>query len=107
MICAIAAYQNMELSQVDVQKAYLNARSDETIYMEQPEGFTDKKHPDYVCCLNRALYGTMQAGNAWWKELDSTYQKTGHSRSSVDKCVHVKVNEGKLTIMATYTDNVT
>ncbi|PKI68085.1 hypothetical protein CRG98_011681 [Punica granatum] len=30
------------------------------VYMEQPPGFTDPAHPNYVCRLNRALYGLRQ-----------------------------------------------
>ncbi|GJY90155.1 ribonuclease H-like domain-containing protein [Tanacetum coccineum] len=32
----------------------------ETVYMHQPLGFTDSTHPDYVCLLQKSLYGLKQ-----------------------------------------------
>nr|GEU39691.1 ribonuclease H-like domain-containing protein [Tanacetum cinerariifolium] len=40
-----------------------------TVYMHQPPGFWDSTHPDYVCLLQRSLYGLKQAH----RELDISY----------------------------------
>ena len=37
-----AAYQDLELHQMDFVTAFLNARVEEEIYMEQPEGFNQE-----------------------------------------------------------------
>lgn len=48
------------LRQLDISNAFLNGH--ENIYMVQPQGFVDKKFPDYVCKL-KVLKWT-EAGSA-------------------------------------------
>ena len=56
-ILSMVAHFDMELQQMDVKTAFLHGFLDEVIYMEQPEGYVDPKHPDKVCLLKRSLYG--------------------------------------------------
>lgn len=46
---------------MDVKTAFLHGFLDEVIYMEQPEGYEDKDHPDKVCLLKRSHYGLTQS----------------------------------------------
>ena len=39
MLIAIAAIQNLEIHQMDINTAFLDGDLDEEIYMEQPKGF--------------------------------------------------------------------
>ncbi|CAM8953743.1 unnamed protein product [Rhodiola kirilowii] len=41
---------------MDVKTAFLNGSLDETIFMKQPKGFIDNKHPDFVCYLEKKIY---------------------------------------------------
>ncbi|GJT70191.1 retrotransposon protein, putative, ty1-copia subclass [Tanacetum coccineum] len=59
ILIAIAAYY--EIWQMDVKTAFLNGHLTEKVYMEQLEGFVDKKFPNHVCKLNRSIYGLKQA----------------------------------------------
>jgi histone deacetylase 1/2 len=34
---------------MDVDNTFLNTELTEEIFLEQPEGFKDNKHPNYVC----------------------------------------------------------
>ena len=61
MVFMMAAVYDLELDQIDVCAAYLNANIDVPIYMKQPKGY---EHGNMVCKLNKALYGTKQAGRA-------------------------------------------
>ncbi|KAL7283853.1 hypothetical protein ACG7TL_003293 [Trametes sanguinea] len=107
IICATATYRDMEMRQDDIEKAYLNATPQKTVYMDQPPGFVDQEHPDYVCEVLRSLYGLMHAGNDWWQHLDSTYDQLGFSRSRADECVRARFDNSGLSITATYTDDIT
>nr|GEW46752.1 retrotransposon protein, putative, Ty1-copia subclass [Tanacetum cinerariifolium] len=45
ILISIAAFYDYEIWQIDVKTAFLNGYLDEDIYMVQPEGFVDLKHP--------------------------------------------------------------
>ena len=98
---------NLELWQIDFESAYLNGKMKEEVYMRQPEGFVAEGKEDHVCRLLRSLYGTMQAGHTWWHELDTTYTELGYVRSRVDESVRSRRAGDELTIISTYTDDVT
>ncbi|GJZ02463.1 retrotransposon protein, putative, ty1-copia subclass [Tanacetum coccineum] len=57
ILVAIAAFYDYEISKIDVKTAFLNGYLDEDIYMVQPEGFIDPKHPKKVCKIQRYIYG--------------------------------------------------
>ncbi|GJS51205.1 retrovirus-related pol polyprotein from transposon TNT 1-94 [Tanacetum coccineum] len=57
ILIAIAAFDDYEIWKMDVKTAFLNGYLDEDIYMVQPEGFIDPKHPRQVCKLQRSIYG--------------------------------------------------
>jgi hypothetical protein len=62
-ILAVAAANNLRVDQLDMESVYLNREMDTEVYIEQPPGFVDKKHPNYVYRLWKALYGLKQAEN--------------------------------------------
>jgi hypothetical protein len=57
---------------MDVKSAFLNGDLEEEVYIEQPEGFLLSKNEDYVCRLNKSLYGLKKAPRAWYPRLAST-----------------------------------
>lgn len=59
----IAAQKNQIVHQWDVQTAFLAGKLEETIYMEQPDGFNDGTNR--VCKLKRSLYGLKQSSRCW------------------------------------------
>ena len=56
-ILAIVVVQHWPIRQLDVKNAFLHSYLRETVYMEQPPGFTNPEFPHHVCRLKRALYG--------------------------------------------------
>ena len=47
---------------MDVKTAFLNENLVEDVYMTQPEGFVDPKHPNKVCKLQRSIYKHPEVG---------------------------------------------
>ncbi|GJX05276.1 retrotransposon protein, putative, ty1-copia subclass [Tanacetum coccineum] len=45
ILIAIAAYYDYEIWQMDVKTSFLNGRLNKDVYMGQPEGFVNPKHP--------------------------------------------------------------
>ncbi|GKD12616.1 retrotransposon protein, putative, ty1-copia subclass [Tanacetum coccineum] len=75
----IAVFYDYEIWKMDVKTAFLNGYLDEGIYMVQPEGFVDPKHPRKVCKLQRPIYGINQASRSWNKRFDEEIKKFGFS----------------------------
>ena len=62
---AVAAMYGLEVDSGNVSGAYLQSempKENIVYYVEQPEGFKDPAHLDWVCMLNNTLYGVLIAG---------------------------------------------
>nr|GFB54707.1 hypothetical protein [Tanacetum cinerariifolium] len=53
-----------EYGEMDVKTTFLNGELNKVVYVSQPEGFMDLKHPTHVYRLKKALYGLKQAPRA-------------------------------------------
>jgi len=42
---------------MDVKSAFLNGFIEDEVHIEQPPGFVDPTHPDFIFKLEKALYG--------------------------------------------------
>ena len=56
-LLAFAASKGFRLHQMDVKSVFLNGYIEEEVYVRQPPGFEDPKHPHHVFKLSKALYG--------------------------------------------------
>ncbi len=82
-ILTLATIEDMEIDQMDVKTAFLNGDLEEEIYMEQPEGFTEKGE-HLVCKLHKSLYRLKQFPRAWNQKLDVFLKSMEFVRSDVD-----------------------
>ena len=110
-LLAVANICNWDIHQMDVKTAFLQGDLEDEIYMQQPEGFIDKKRPDYVCKLNKGIYGLKQAARCWNAAIDTYLLSSGYKKCSADPCVYmksVKQKNGKIdfVIIALYVDDI-
>lgn len=105
MILATCAAKGLEVRQLDVDSAYLNGEMDTEVFMVQPPGFVDQEHPDYVCKLNKTLYGLKQAGRSWNLLANEYLLELGFKRSSADTCIYVRNTEEGYIIVGLYVDD--
>ena len=87
-ILSIATSSLWPIRQFDISNAFLHGFIDSDIYMEQPIGFHDSSHPDYVCKLSKSLYGLKQAPRARFHRLTSFLQDLGFQASKADFFVY-------------------
>src|SRR6266850_320961 len=104
-ILAIAMELNLEVHQMDVKSVYLNGELEEEIYMETPPGFNIPE--GMVLKLIKAVDGTKQGGRVWYNNVKATLEGMGYTCTESDHAVFVRLQDGKLSIIALYVDNFT
>jgi len=79
---------------IDVEGAFLLGRLDPgiEIYIAVPQGFEKYYKPTDVLLLERTMYGTRQAANAFWKQLLLCLEDMNFKRSEADPCLYWKEN---------------
>ena len=70
LLLSYAVNRGIILYQMDVKSAFLN-RVIEEVFVKQPPGFEDLKHPNHVYKLKKSLYGLKQAPRAWYDRLSN------------------------------------
>lgn len=88
MLLAMVAHYDMELLQLDVKTAFLYGDLDETIYMEQPDGYVERGKVDKVCLRDRSLYGLKP--RQWHKRFEQYITSLGFVHCHDDACVYLK-----------------
>jgi transposase InsO family protein len=106
ILLTIAATQDLEILQADVEGAYLNGNLDVDIYMEYPEGVKPKKGCDGLL-LKKSLYGLKQSGRTWWIEMGTKLAKLGFKRLESDWGLYTRPRNQKdgLIIILVYVDD--
>jgi hypothetical protein len=62
ILMAIAARFDLELIQYDAVNVFVNAKLEDTVFMQMPPGY---KTPGKILRLNKALYGLRQSLSLW------------------------------------------
>jgi hypothetical protein len=104
-LLAFAAEHNLEVHQMDVKSAYLNAPLKEEIYMEAPPGFDIPE--GMVFRLLKAVYGTKQGGRVWYEDIRATLEALGYTRLESDHAVFIRIIDGAISIISLYVDDIT
>ncbi|GJS72726.1 retrotransposon protein, putative, ty1-copia subclass [Tanacetum coccineum] len=106
ILISITAFYDYEIWQMDVKTAFLNSYLDEDIYMVQPKGFVDPKHPIKVCKLQRSIYGLKQASRSWKKRFDEEIKKFGFAQNLNEPCVYQKASGSNVTFLILDVDDI-
>src|SRR6185437_1047209 len=100
IILSLAAIHNLELQQLDIKTAFLNAEVKENIFVELPEGINIKdKNKSPILKLNRALYGIKQAPKLWNDNLNKRLTSMGFKPCMKDTCIYVKKSKNNNNIL--------
>ena len=91
---------------MDVKSAFLNGYVNEEVYVDQPPGFEDTNHPDYVFKLNKALYGLKQDPRAWYDRMSIFLLNKGYLRGKVDQTLFIKKQGKHILVVQIYVDDI-
>ncbi|CAM9996736.1 unnamed protein product [Sphacelaria rigidula] len=84
LVAAMACKLDWDLKHLDVHQAFIQLVLDTDIYLRLPPGCETESGK--VVLLNKALYGLMQGGRAWY-QLSSTLVVCSFEPCFVDPCV--------------------
>lgn len=106
LILSVVVSRGWSLHQLDVQNAFLPGLLDEEVYMCQPPGYADAACPNYVCKLEKAIYGFKQAPCAWYSRLNCQLQALGFVSSKADTSLFF-YSKGNIAIfLLVYIDDI-
>ncbi|KAL4376695.1 hypothetical protein GQ457_02G014510 [Hibiscus cannabinus] len=104
-IMAVAAAQNWNLQQLDINNAFFHGFLQEEVYMELPPGFS----PDssgLVCRLKKSLYGLKQASRQWNERLTDALLTQGFKQSVSDSSLFTKGEGSMFIALVVYVDDI-
>nr|GEV39324.1 ribonuclease H-like domain-containing protein [Tanacetum cinerariifolium] len=91
---------------LDVKNVFLYGHLSETVYMHQSLGFVDPNKPDYVCHLQRSLYGLKQASRAWFQRFASYATRVGFQHSKTDSSLFFFHRGSDIAYLLLYVDDI-
>jgi hypothetical protein len=106
VVLGIATSRAWPIHQLDVKNAFLHGTLDEEVYCQQPPGFLDLSHPDYVCRLHKSLYGLKQAPRAWYQRFAVYAHRVGFVASQSDVSLFVMRHGAAIAYLLIYVDDI-
>ncbi|KAJ0771566.1 putative RNA-directed DNA polymerase [Helianthus annuus] len=106
MLLAIAMSKGWSLEQMDVNNAFLYGELDHVIYMNQPSGFESEEHLEYVCKLQKAIYGLKQSPRAWFGKIAEFLELNGFKLTHADSSLFVKKLGAQVVVVLVYVDDL-
>jgi hypothetical protein len=97
-ILAVAAAEDMNITQFDVKTAYLHGEIEEELYMAQPLGFEHPEHRGKVCRLRKVLYRLQQSARLWNRKFSHFLSNNGLIATQADGCVYFSRASPRLII---------
>ncbi|GJX01475.1 retrovirus-related pol polyprotein from transposon TNT 1-94 [Tanacetum coccineum] len=103
---ANAASKKVVIYQMDVKTAFLNEDLQEEVFVSQPEGFEDPKHPTHVYRLKKSLYGLKQAPRTWYDTLSKFLIATKFFKGAVDPMLFTRKTGKHILLVQIYIDDI-
>jgi len=105
-VLSLALCRRWPIHQLDVKNAFLHGDLTETVYCQQPSGFEDAAHPDFVCLLKKSLYGLKQAPRAWYSRMASYLLSIGFVEAKSDTSLFIYQRGSDTAYLLLYVDDI-
>ena len=103
-ILTLATEHNLEVHQMDVKAAYLNADLNEEIYIEVPPSFNIPE--GHVLRLKKGVYGTRQGRHVWYINFCGMLITLSYMPSEADHAIFICESPDTFPdIITTYVDD--
>lgn len=90
-----------------MKTAFLSRNLEETICMDQPEGYIEEDRVNKFYLLEKALNGLKQARRQWYLRFDVFVIAQGFKRCSYDNFLYIKESDnGILSYVLLYVDDM-
>ena len=89
-----------------MKNAFLHGNLTETVYCQQPSGFKDSSHLDFVCRLNKSLYSLKQAPRAWYSQMATYLLSLGFVEAKSDTSLFVYQRGSDTGYLLLYVDDI-
>lgn len=103
---SLAVHFNWLIRQLDISNAFLLGTLQEEVFMDQPRGFINTDYPDFVCKLNKVLYGLKQTPRVWFNRLSDSLLDFGFWQSFVDNSLFVLHHGSQQLFILIYVDEI-
>ncbi|XP_071695611.1 uncharacterized protein [Rutidosis leptorrhynchoides] len=104
-VITLAVNKGWELSQLDINNAFLYGELDVEVYMSLPQGYFNKGETK-VCKLNKSLYGLKQAPRKWNEKLCNSLFENGFVQSKCDYSMFIKDKHDIFVVLLVYVDDI-
>lgn len=85
---ALAAKDDLEMAQFDIETAFLNGKMKHRVYVQQVTGFRRSSKPNHVMELDKSLYRTCQAHREFNEDLDDKLKQIGFTVCPVNNSLY-------------------
>jgi hypothetical protein len=104
LFLSIVAVHDLELHQLDVRNAFVNASLKHTIHIQHPPGHDP--HDGTCLLLHKALSGLKQSPHEWHEHLRTALQSLGFTVCHADPALFVLEREGNLLYLLVHVDDM-
>lgn len=106
VLLTVAGQRRLHVRHIDVKNAYLNGTLEEEIFMRQPPGYAVAGKEEFVCRLNKSLYGLKQAARVWNETVKTLLRKLGFQQSESDACLFMMKLNSEWIYLLIYVDDM-
>lgn len=103
---ALAVACSLRVYQFDVDTAFLNSKIDTDVYVRQPPGYINSKHPDWVWKLKGGMYGLKQAPLLWNEHINARLLSFGFIRHPGESGLYFHHAPDGLVLLGLYVDDI-
>ena len=106
IVLTIPLSRGWNVRQLDINNVFLNGILQKEVFMSQPQGFVDEKHPEYVCRLYKALHRLKQAPRTWFERLHKILLQFGFVSSKANQSLFFRITSTQTTYILVYVDDI-